>query len=168
MGRDRLELTNFKHPKGRLTAIAYSHSDDTGQAVWNCMCECGAKRQMQAYFLKSGHILSCGCLARDRLTEKAKRYEAFGESKTMREWANDPRCSVRFSTLAERIRVGWSFEKAIATPPRSKTRQTKTGQREALSPCQRAIPFRELFTKGNSNDKFSSIDASISVINRTG
>lgn len=153
MGRSRLELTNYKHPEGRLTAIAYSYSNDAGQAVWDCICECGAKRQLTANFIRSGHILSCGCLKRDRQVENARRYEAFCESKTMREWSADSRCSVRFSTLAERIRVGWSLEKAIATPPRSKTRQTKTGQRSVLSPYQRAIPLRELFT-GNSNDKF--------------
>jgi len=42
---------------------------------------------------------------------------AFGESKTIPEWAADPRCAVRAVTLRQRIKsYGWSVEKAITTP----------------------------------------------------
>jgi hypothetical protein len=42
---------------------------------------------------------------------------AFGETKHLQEWAEDPRCTVSVATLDSRIRVcGWSPEKAISTP----------------------------------------------------
>lgn len=42
---------------------------------------------------------------------------AFGERKTMVEWAEDARCQVGYSTLRERIKVGVRPEVAILTPP---------------------------------------------------
>lgn len=44
-------------------------------------------------------------------------YSAFGETKTIAEWVDDPRCSVGKSCLFMRIvKYGWSLEKAISTP----------------------------------------------------
>lgn len=45
------------------------------------------------------------------------RVEAFGESKTLRAWVDDPRCVVVLSTLGKRIKVGMEPELAIVTPP---------------------------------------------------
>ena len=36
---ERLELTGVR--SGRLTAICYVYSNDRGQAVWKCKCDCG-------------------------------------------------------------------------------------------------------------------------------
>lgn len=42
------------------------------------------------------------------------RLTAFGETKLMIDWLNDPRCAVkRYGTLAYRVRVGWPHEKAL-------------------------------------------------------
>lgn len=43
---------------------------------------------------------------------------AFGETKSLRQWSDDPRCSVEPPTLLARIRADWDAEKAIATPSR--------------------------------------------------
>lgn len=40
---------------------------------------------------------------------------AFGESKVMAAWAEDPRCEVPYSVLLQRIRRGWCHERAITT-----------------------------------------------------
>ncbi len=45
------------------------------------------------------------------------RLEAFGESKTLREWAEDPRCQVPYLRLRIRLKKNWSLEDAIATLP---------------------------------------------------
>ncbi len=42
--------------------------------------------------------------------------DAFGESKTLIEWAEDPCCVVKRNTIAARIKNGWDVESAIATP----------------------------------------------------
>lgn len=45
---------------------------------------------------------------------------AFGESKTLADWARDPRCSVHARTIWGRLDQGWSAEDAI-TKPAAKT-----------------------------------------------
>jgi hypothetical protein len=52
-------------------------------------------------------------------TKLESQYELFaldGESKTVSEWARDPRCKVPQSILRSRLDSGWKLEKALATP----------------------------------------------------
>lgn len=45
---------------------------------------------------------------------------AFGEVKTLAQWAEDARCSVSYSTLIQRInKLAWEVEHAITTPRRA-------------------------------------------------
>jgi hypothetical protein len=44
------------------------------------------------------------------------RVEAFGETKTVAQWAADPRCATPAANLYHRLKAGWSPEQAIATP----------------------------------------------------
>ena len=46
------------------------------------------------------------------------RYEAFGVSRTLSEWARSKLCCVARSTLRNRVGAGWSMEKALRTPYR--------------------------------------------------
>ncbi|MER6206354.1 GntR family transcriptional regulator [Streptomyces sp. NPDC001642] len=51
----------------------------------------------------------------------ARYYSAFGENKTLSQWAADPRCRVNLVRLFGRIRTaGWDAERAITTPLASK------------------------------------------------
>jgi len=43
---------------------------------------------------------------------------AFGESKCMSEWAEDPRCAVSYSSLQKRLNAGWTANDAITRSPR--------------------------------------------------
>ncbi|WP_210581993.1 GntR family transcriptional regulator [Streptomyces sp. GESEQ-4] len=45
-----------------------------------------------------------------------KKLPAFGERRTLVEWAWDPRCLVDCSVLRSRYSVGWDLEKAMQTP----------------------------------------------------
>lgn len=38
---------------------------------------------------------------------------AFGERKSMADWAIDPRCKVSYTTLRMRLNLGWDAEEAI-------------------------------------------------------
>ena len=49
---------------------------------------------------------------------RTRRLTAFGESKTITEWAEDPRCAVSFGTLYARIFHGWKDQMAILSAPR--------------------------------------------------
>jgi hypothetical protein len=56
----RLDLTGERF--GRLTAVSIDHITD-GRVFWLCRCECGEESVIRLGHLRSGHTLSCGCLA---------------------------------------------------------------------------------------------------------
>lgn len=45
-----------------------------------------------------------------------KRVMAFGETKILSDWINDPRCKVNYNTLCLRLRKDWTAERALITP----------------------------------------------------
>jgi hypothetical protein len=50
----------------------------------------------------------------NRNTSRVIRLTAYGETKTLSEWADDPRCQVSYSTLHQRLTtLGWDFEAAL-------------------------------------------------------
>lgn len=50
-------------------------------------------------------------------TSRSVYFSAFGETKTLKKWSEDERCSVPVSVLNQRIRsLGWSVERAVCTP----------------------------------------------------
>ena len=61
---------------GRLTVIGYDSSkmdNNKSRAYWNCKCKCGNTKIISSRYLRSGDVLSCGCLRRE-IHEK-KPYE---------------------------------------------------------------------------------------------
>lgn len=46
---------------GRLTVVSRAENDHRGKTIWNCVCDCGQERKVQAYNLRNGHTVSCGC-----------------------------------------------------------------------------------------------------------
>ena len=53
-----------------------------GYIKWNCMCECGRQHVAPGIYIRSGHILSCGCLADEMRSQnglKQKEYNEFIE-----------------------------------------------------------------------------------------
>ena len=51
--------------------------------------------------------------------EHAERFPAFGQAKTLKEWAGDRHCAVAEETLARRVAEGWDFEFALVTVDRA-------------------------------------------------
>lgn len=49
----------------RLIAREYKGSDKRGQALWECLCECGNTVTVVGSSLSSGNTKSCGCLNRE-------------------------------------------------------------------------------------------------------
>jgi hypothetical protein len=60
---------------------------------------------------------------------------AFGETKTIHEWARDPRCNVVYSALVTRLDRGWDAERSITTPAETRPlrRITAFGETKNLS-----------------------------------
>jgi len=44
---------------------------------------------------------------------KGLKYSGYGESKTLGQWASDPRCEIGYTTLYSRLRYGWPVERAL-------------------------------------------------------
>jgi len=53
---------------GRLTVIECVGTQ-RGNASWRCKCDCGKAVIVKSGNLRSGHTLSCGCLAKERISE---------------------------------------------------------------------------------------------------
>jgi hypothetical protein len=51
-----------------------------------------------------------------RNTRTNRFLTAFGETKTVADWSEDPRCPVGYWTLFSRLQLGWSAKEAISTP----------------------------------------------------
>lgn len=52
----------------RLTVIEYSYSNDHGERVWKCKCDCGNISFATSHNLVSGHTKSCGCYVVEQTT----------------------------------------------------------------------------------------------------
>ena len=73
---------------------------------------------------------------------KPRLIEAFGESKTVREWSEDARCPISRILLKLRLRNGWAAEAAIKRP-KSVTLYMAFGEQKSLpewSEDQRCVP----------------------------
>lgn len=53
-------------------------------------------------------------------TRSNRMLSAFGETKTMSQWIDDPRCSVSHAAFQARIRLNWDTEDALALPKGSR------------------------------------------------
>ena len=60
---------------GRLTVVSRAANDKYGNAMWNCVCDCGKSTVIMGSSMRSGHAKSCGCLKIEN-TSKANRIRA--------------------------------------------------------------------------------------------
>lgn len=83
---------------GRITAIEISVRGSYGKSVkWRCVCDFGNETNVSSNSLVRGQTLSCGCLAREKSSERAKIHE-FSKTSTYTSWtAMHTRCSNKLS-----------------------------------------------------------------------
>lgn len=97
---------------GSAPGLHVDRRDNDGPyAPWNC------------------HIVPPSINARN--TRRNHPVTAFGETKLLIEWAEDPRCAVTDSTLRQRIKAGWEPEEAITC---KHTRDRQDGFRKCGHP----------------------------------
>lgn len=56
---------------GRLNVIAEAGRSNHGLAMWQCKCDCGNETVVRGTHLRDGSIQSCGCLNREKTTERS-------------------------------------------------------------------------------------------------
>jgi hypothetical protein len=67
MGR-LIDLTGRKF--GRLTVVGRSPVR-SHHIVWRCICICGNEHAVSVVHLRNGHTTSCGCLRREKISERS-------------------------------------------------------------------------------------------------
>ena len=82
----RIDLSGHRY--GRLTVAAFAGNDATGRTTWQCRCECGGEKVVQAGELKRGNTKSCGCLA---LEQKRQAGKARCHPYSRKEWPRERR-----------------------------------------------------------------------------
>ena len=55
---------------GRLTVLKKEKSDNNGNVMWRCQCDCGNIVIVRGVSLRSGNTRSCGCLHKDIVRQK--------------------------------------------------------------------------------------------------
>lgn len=57
--------------------IAPTEQRETNNVKWLCKCVCGNETVVRVYDLMSGHTQSCGCLQKEKVGERSKKYNVF-------------------------------------------------------------------------------------------
>jgi len=65
----KIELTGQRF--GRLVVLHQARVGIDGRARWVCLCVCGRETTVDGKSLRSGNTRSCGCLSRDKASERA-------------------------------------------------------------------------------------------------
>ena len=84
-----LDRTNQRY--GRLLVVSKTAERDvSGNVIWHCMCDCGAKVAVSGSSLQQKTTQSCGCLFLDTARGKGllKRKHGLTKSKIYAVWSN--------------------------------------------------------------------------------
>ena len=57
-----LVINQVGNKYGKLTVLKYAGLNKTGQALWECKCDCGNNTQVLGINLRNGNSRSCGCI----------------------------------------------------------------------------------------------------------
>lgn len=71
MGRKKIDLTGQRF--GRLVVVKESEHRIKGNITWECLCDCGNRKDVIGKSLKSGNTKSCGCLGKEHITDINKK-----------------------------------------------------------------------------------------------
>jgi len=90
---------------GRLVAIKPTQKRLCERVIWECKCDCGKSTLVSSGHLQDGHTRSCGCLCREKSSQRAAlRYRGkFGKQHPNWEggrWKPDKRGYIKLSLSA--------------------------------------------------------------------
>lgn len=92
MGRKQQIMDLSGERYGRLTVLRLSHRVKCVN-YWECACDCGAVSIVSASNLRAGHVRSCGCFRRQRIT-KINATHGMSHTPEHRTWASmNSRCT---------------------------------------------------------------------------
>lgn len=101
------DLTGKKF--GKLTVVNFAYIKDA-KAYWNCECECGGTIVAKGTFLKTGNIVSCGCVKKANRDEGLKQIKkAFIDGTSIKQISPDRKINSNNKTGVNG--VSWSSQK---------------------------------------------------------
>ena len=56
-----IDMTNWKMKEHGVPDSKWTVIDYAGNSKWNCLCECGTKKEVAGVTLRKGSSKSCGC-----------------------------------------------------------------------------------------------------------
>lgn len=59
---------------GKLTVVSRAENNKHGQAMWNCLCDCGNFTISSGGNLRGGRSKSCGCISVAKTIERSKKH----------------------------------------------------------------------------------------------
>lgn len=76
-GKEIKDITNQKF--GKLIALCVDEdvSNEKGKIYWKCLCDCGNYKSIYGSSLRSGNSKSCGCVQKQKLIERTKKYNTY-------------------------------------------------------------------------------------------
>ncbi len=73
-----VDLTGVRF--GRLVVISFAGMIRNSISTWRCACDCGGIKITEGSRLKRGRVESCGCLAKELTSIRAKKHGMYGTS----------------------------------------------------------------------------------------
>ena len=70
---------------GKLLVVEYAGSNGHN-ALWKCKCDCGNECVKLGIHLRTGHINSCGCLHKEQLINRNRRYDVIASRRLYLIW----------------------------------------------------------------------------------
>ena len=70
---------------GRVLVLKRKGVDNSGNIMWECICECGTTRNVRSSSLRDGSTVSCGCYHKEMASKTSKKH-GMCESREYRIW----------------------------------------------------------------------------------
>lgn len=75
----RIDETGKKYGRLYVDSFAYAKKSGNGtRCIWNCVCDCGNRIQVDGYLMRKGITKSCGCL-RSELSSERRQEDLTGQ-----------------------------------------------------------------------------------------
>lgn len=109
--------TALTTPSGRTHPGLTAFGETQSLAAWGRDHRCVVTEPILRQRLAKGWAVEAALTTPRSRRPPGLLYKAFGEWKTLRAWADDPRCVVPLPTVRSRLADGWSLEAALTTRP---------------------------------------------------
>lgn len=81
-------INMLNHKFGKLSVIGDAGTNNRGEKLWKCVCDCGNETVVTGYKLRTGHTASCGCIQADNRRKGFHRSHGMSNTRIHNIWLN--------------------------------------------------------------------------------